>query len=420
MYLIPALSQPGNEETIMQFSDRILQIKPSPTLAITAVANAMKAKGIDVIGFGSGEPDFDTPRSIKDAAIRAIESGKTKYTPVGGVPELKQAIAEKFKRDNNLEYSPGEITVNCGGKHSFYNLMQILLNEGDEVIVPAPYWVSYPSMISLAEGTPVILYTKEENGFKITPEELKKHITPKTRAIVINSPSNPTGATYSKQELTVIADILLEKNILVISDDIYESILYDGAEFTNIACLSEEHRKNTIVLNGVSKTYSMTGWRIGYMAGNADIIKKIEIIQSQSTSNPTSISQWASIEAITGDQSVIQEMVDAFTRRRQLIVDGLNSIPGISCMNPEGAFYAFPNVSGVYSLPGWKDVEAKYADKPNNSHRITTYLLEEAKVAVVPGAEFGSDDNVRMSFATSDENISKGLERIKEAVQKLL
>ncbi|HPQ53383.1 MAG TPA: pyridoxal phosphate-dependent aminotransferase [Spirochaetota bacterium] len=404
----------------MQFSDRILQIKPSPTLAITAVANAMKAKGIDVIGFGSGEPDFDTPRSIKDAAIRAIESGKTKYTPVGGVPELKQAIAEKFKRDNNLEYSPGEITVNCGGKHSFYNLMQILLNEGDEVIVPAPYWVSYPSMISLAEGTPVILYTKEENGFKITPEELKKHITPKTRAIVINSPSNPTGATYSKQELTVIADILLEKNILVISDDIYESILYDGAEFTNIACLSEEHRKNTIVLNGVSKTYSMTGWRIGYMAGNADIIKKIEIIQSQSTSNPTSISQWASIEAITGDQSVIQEMVDAFTRRRQLIVDGLNSIPGISCMNPEGAFYAFPNVSGVYSLPGWKDVEAKYADKPNNSHRITTYLLEEAKVAVVPGAEFGSDDNVRMSFATSDENISKGLERIKEAVQKLL
>jgi len=420
MYLIPALSQPGNEETIMQFSDRILQIKPSPTLAITAVANAMKAKGIDVIGFGSGEPDFDTPRSIKDAAIRAIESGKTKYTPVGGVPELKQAIAEKFRRDNNLEYSPGEITVNCGGKHSFYNLMQILLNEGDEVIVPAPYWVSYPSMISLAEGTPVILYTKEENGFKITPEELKKHITPKTRAIVINSPSNPTGATYSKQELTVIADILLEKNILVISDDIYESILYDGAEFTNIACLSEEHRKNTIVLNGVSKTYSMTGWRIGYMAGNADIIKKIEIIQSQSTSNPTSISQWASIEAITGDQSVIQEMVDAFTRRRQLIVDGLNSIPGISCMNPEGAFYAFPNVSGVYSLPGWKDVEAKYADKPNNSHRITTYLLEEAKVAVVPGAEFGSDDNVRMSFATSDENISKGLERIKEAVQKLL
>ncbi|HON79665.1 MAG TPA: pyridoxal phosphate-dependent aminotransferase [Spirochaetota bacterium] len=404
----------------MQFSDRILQIKPSPTLAITAVANAMKAKGIDVIGFGSGEPDFDTPRSIKDAAIRAIESGKTKYTPVGGVPELKQAIAEKFRRDNNLEYSPGEITVNCGGKHSFYNLMQILLNEGDEVIVPAPYWVSYPSMISLAEGTPVILYTKEENGFKITPEELKKHITPKTRAIVINSPSNPTGATYSKQELTVIADILLEKNILVISDDIYESILYDGAEFTNIACLSEEHRKNTIVLNGVSKTYSMTGWRIGYMAGNADIIKKIEIIQSQSTSNPTSISQWASIEAITGDQSVIQEMVDAFTRRRQLIVDGLNSIPGISCMNPEGAFYAFPNVSGVYSLPGWKDVEAKYADKPNNSHRITTYLLEEAKVAVVPGAEFGSDDNVRMSFATSDENISKGLERIKEAVQKLL
>jgi len=404
----------------MLFSDRILQIKPSPTLAITAVANAMKAKGIDVVGFGSGEPDFDTPRFIKDAAIRAIESGKTKYTPVGGITELKQAIAEKFKRDNNLEYSNSEITVNCGGKHSFYNLMQILLNKDDEVIVPAPYWVSYPSMVSLADGNPVILYTKEENGFKITPEELTKHLTPKTRAIVINSPSNPTGATYSKLELEVIADILLEKNILVISDDIYESILYDGIHFTNIACLSEDHKRNTIVLNGVSKTYSMTGWRIGYMAGNADIIKKVEILQSQSTSNPTSISQWASIEALIGDQSVIQEMVDSFTRRRKIIVEGLNSIPGITCMNPEGAFYAFPNVTGVYALPGWKGIAEKYADKPNNSHRITTYLLEEAKVAVVPGAEFGSDDNIRMSFATSDENIVKGVERIKAAIQTLL
>jgi len=404
----------------MLFSDRILQIKPSPTLAITAVANAMKAKGIDVVGFGSGEPDFDTPRFIKDAAIRAIESGKTKYTPVGGITELKQAIAEKFKRDNNLEYSNSEITVNCGGKHSFYNLMQILLNKDDEVIVPAPYWVSYPSMISLADGNPVILYTKEENGFKITPEELTKHLTPKTRAIVINSPSNPTGATYSKLELEVIADILLEKNILVISDDIYESILYDGIHFTNIACLSEDHKRNTIVLNGVSKTYSMTGWRIGYMAGNADIIKKVEILQSQSTSNPTSISQWASIEALIGDQSVIQEMVDSFARRRKIIVEGLNSIPGITCMNPEGAFYAFPNVTGVYALPGWKGIAEKYADKPNNSHRITTYLLEEAKVAVVPGAEFGSDDNIRMSFATSDENIVKGVERIKAAIETLL
>ncbi|HQO03619.1 MAG TPA: aminotransferase class I/II-fold pyridoxal phosphate-dependent enzyme, partial [Spirochaetota bacterium] len=271
-----------------------------------------------------------------------------------------------------------------------------------------------------ADGNPVILYTKEENGFKITPEELTKHLTPKTRAIVINSPSNPTGATYSKLELEVIADILLEKNILVISDDIYESILYDGIHFTNIACLSEDHKRNTIVLNGVSKTYSMTGWRIGYMAGNADIIKKVEILQSQSTSNPTSISQWASIEALIGDQSVIQEMVDSFTRRRKIIVEGLNSIPGITCMNPEGAFYAFPNVTGVYALPGWKGIAEKYADKPNNSHRITTYLLEEAKVAVVPGAEFGSDDNIRMSFATSDENIVKGVERIKAAIQTLL
>ncbi len=403
----------------MQFSERILQVKPSPTLAITAQANAMKAKGIDVIGFGTGEPDFDTPRFIKDAAIRAIETGKTKYTPSGGIPELKKAIVEKFKRDNNLEYTTGEVIVNCGGKHSFYNLMQVLLNPGDEVIVPAPYWVSYPPMITLAGGTPVIVDTKEENGFKLTAADLKPHLNAKTRAIIFNSPSNPTGATYSRQEMEKLADLMLSSGALIISDDIYESILYDNREFTNFANLSSELKKQSIVLNGVSKAYSMTGWRIGYMAGAEEIIKKVDILQSQSTSNPTSISQWAAVDALLGDQSVIKDMVDAFTRRRKIIVDGLNGVPGISCMNPEGAFYAFPNTSGVYRMPGWKEVAKKYESQKFNSSIITAYLLEEAKVAVVPGVEFGNDNNVRLSFATSDENIIKGVERIKEAVSRL-
>ncbi len=403
----------------MQFSERILQVKPSPTLAITAQANAMKARGIDVIGFGTGEPDFDTPRFIKDAAIRAIETGKTKYTPSGGIPELKKAIVEKFKRDNNLEYTTGEVIVNCGGKHSFYNLMQVLLNPGDEVIVPAPYWVSYPPMITLAGGAPVIVDTKEENGFKLTAADLKPHLNAKTRAIIFNSPSNPTGATYSRKEMEQLADLMLSSGALIISDDIYESILYDRREFTNFANLSSDLKKQTIVLNGVSKAYSMTGWRIGYMAGAEEIIKKVDILQSQSTSNPTSISQWAAVDALLGDQSVIQDMVDAFTRRRKIIVDGLNGVPGITCMNPEGAFYAFPNTSGVYSMPGWKEVAKKYESQKFNSSIITAYLLEEAKVAVVPGVEFGNDNNVRLSFATSDENIIKGVERIKEAVSKL-
>ncbi len=403
----------------MQFSERILQIKPSATLEITALANAMKAKGIDVIGFGSGEPDFDTPKTIKDAAIRAIETGKTKYTPAGGIPELKQAVVNKMKRDNNLEYKTSEITINCGGKHSFYNLMQVIINEGDEVIVPAPYWVSYPPIIQLAGGKPVIVSAAEEKGFKITPQDLKKAITRKTKAVVINSPSNPTGATYSREELSSLAEILLANDILIISDDIYESILYDNRTFFNMANFSEELRKKTVVLNGVSKAYSMTGWRIGYIAAGEDIIKKVEILQSQSTSNPTSISQWASVEALNGDQSVIAEMVKSFDRRRKIVTDGLNQVTGVNCLNPEGAFYAFPNVSGVYRLKGWKGIAEKYSS-PNNSAKLTSYLIEEARVAVVPGVEFGTDENIRLSFATSDENIIKGVERIKEAVEKLV
>lgn len=402
----------------MQFSGRILKVKPSATLAITALANSLKAKGIDVIGFGSGEPDFDTPAHIKNAAIKAIDAGKTKYTPAGGIPELKKAIVEKFRRDNGLEYDVAQVTVNCGGKHSFYNLMQVLLNDGDEVIVPAPYWVSYPPIIELAGGVPVILETSEHSGFKITPSQIEKALGKKTRAIILNSPSNPTGATYSRDELEKLAAVLEKRDIAIISDDIYESIVYDGRTFTNMAKLSDELFKKTIVLNGVSKAYSMTGWRIGYMAGDAEVIKKVEILQSQSTSNPTSISQWASVDALTGDQSVITAMVEAFDRRRKLIVDGLNAAPGISCLMPEGSFYAFPNIRGVEKLKGWKSVKEKY-EGSSISSALTSYLLEVAQVAVVPGVEFGNDDNIRLSFATSDENIEKGVERIRTALEKL-
>ncbi len=402
----------------MKFSDRILKVKPSPTLAVTEMAAQLKSQGIDVLGFGSGEPDFDTPQHIKDAAIKAIESGKTKYTPAGGLPELKKAIADKFLRDNKLDYRLSEVIVNCGGKHSFYNLMQVLLNNGDEVIIPSPYWVSFPSMVELAGGIPVILKTEAETNFKITPEQLKKSITHKTSAIVINSPSNPTGAAYTFDELKALSEVILDAGILAISDDIYESIIYENYKFNNIANVSNDMFKKTIVLNGVSKTYAMTGWRIGYMAGNENIIKKVEILQGQSTSNPSSISQYAAIEALSGNQSVVGKMVKAFDRRRKLVVQGLNSIPGFNCYNPEGAFYVFPRVDEVYKFKGWKKIEEKYKDEYKSSS-LCAYLLEEAKSAVVPGIGFGNDNYFRMSFATSDESLIEGIKRIKEAIEKL-
>ncbi len=403
----------------MIFSDRILKVRPSATLEINALANSLKAQGFDVISFGAGEPDFDTPDFIKQAAIRAIDAGKTKYTPAGGIDELKEAIVNKFKKDNSLEYSKANVTVNCGGKHSFYNLMQVLLNKDDEVIIPSPYWVSYPAMVYLAGGNPVIIEAKEENNFKIRPDQIKKAISEKTRAIVINSPSNPTGAVYSKEELQDLANFLAKYEILIISDDIYEALLYDNQKFCNIANLGEDIKKKTIVLNGVSKPYSMTGWRIGYMAGDETIIKKVEILQSHSTSNPTSISQWAALEALTGDQSVVREMAKVFRKRRDLIIGMLNSIKGISCQSPGGAFYAFPNASEVYKSKSWNSIANKYKSNYHSSI-ITSYLLEEAKIAVVPGVEFGSDNNMRLSFATSDENIKKGVDRMKEAIEKLL
>jgi aspartate aminotransferase len=394
-------------------SNRAKSLKPSPTLAINAKAKSMLAQGIHVISFGAGEPDFDTPDNIKKAAKKAIDEGFTKYTPVGGIDELKDAIIKKFQRDNKLTYKRSEILVSCGGKHSFYNLAQAIFDQGDEVIVPAPYWVSYPPMVALANATPVIIETTEKNGFKITPEELKKAITMKTKALILNSPSNPTGSAYTKKELEKIAEIALSKNIFVISDEIYEKIVYDGFEFTSIASLSEEMKEKTIIVHGVAKTYAMTGWRIGYTAGSEEIISAMNNIQSQSTSNPTSISQKASVEALIGPQDEVARMVDAFAQRRNYIVGRLNEFPGVSCYKPVGAFYVFPNFSSYYG----KSYQGK---KIENSTVLADYFLDVAKVAVVPGVEFGADPFERLSYATSMEDIKEGLNRIEEALMKLI
>jgi len=403
----------------LKFSDRILKIKPSPTIAVTSMANSLKSQGIDIIALGAGEPDFDTPKNIRTAAINAIESGKTRYTPSAGIPELKNAVIKKFQRDNNLEYDPSEVIINCGGKHSFYNLMQVLIDEGDEVIIQAPYWVSYPDMVLLAGGKPVIINTESDTGFKITPKQIAESITKKTKAIVINSPSNPTGAAYTLDELKKIAEVIENTDIIPISDDIYEAITFDGFKFHNIANISDTMKKKAIIINGVSKTYAMTGWRIGYLAGNREIVNKIDILQGQSTSNPTTISQWAAVEALSGDQSVLSEMITAFARRRKFVIDELNSIPGISCYNPEGTFYAFPRVSEIYKFKGWKSITEKYSDTYKSSS-LCAYFMKEAKTAVVPGIAFGNDDYFRLSFATSDENLKEGLNRIRDAVERLI
>jgi len=393
-------------------SSRAKSLKPSPTLAINAKAKSMQAQGIHVISFGAGEPDFDTPENIKQAAKKAIDDGFTKYTPVGGIDDLKDAIIKKFQRDNQLTYKRSEIIVSCGGKHSFYNLAQAIFDRGDEVIVPAPYWVSYPPMVALANATPVIAETMEKNEFKITPEELKKAITPKTKALILNSPSNPTGSAYTRKELEGIAEIALSKNIFVISDEIYEKIVYDGFKFISIASLSDEIKRRTIIVHGVAKTYAMTGWRIGYAAGSEEIISAMNNIQSQSTSNPTSISQKASVEALIGSQSEVDKMVSAFGQRRNYIVDRLNKIPGVSCYKPVGAFYVFPNFSSYYG----KSFQGKNIE---NSTHLTDFLLDVARVAVVPGVEFGADPFERLSYATSMEDIKEGLDRIEGSLKKL-
>jgi aspartate aminotransferase len=397
----------------MKLARRVASIQPSPTLAITSKAKAMKAEGIDVVGFGAGEPDFDTPEHIKEVAKKALDDGYTKYTPVPGSPQLKDAIIAKFRRDNGLEYKRENIIVSVGAKHSIYNVGQALFEEGDEIVIPSPYWVSYPDIALLAGAIPVIVDTKEETGFKLSPEQLERAITPRTKCVILNSPSNPTGAAYTGEELKRIADVIIRRDVAVLSDDIYEKLVYDNFGFVSIASFGEEIKKRTIVVNGLSKAYSMTGWRIGYLAADKDLVAAINNIQSQSTSNPVSFCDKAAIEALNGPQDFLEAWVAEFDRRRRTIVDRLNKIPGVSCLLPQGAFYVFPNFSRVY---GKKTPSGKVID---GSSSLAAYLLEDHKVASVPGVAFGADDYQRLSYATSMENIEKGIDRIEEAIKAL-
>ncbi len=396
----------------MGIAKRAQAIKPSPTLATAAKAKAMKAQGIDVVDFGVGEPDFDTPENVKQAGIKAIQSGFTKYTPAGGTDELKEAVIEKFKKDNNLAYEKSQVLISCGAKHSLYNIAEALFDPGDEIIIPSPYWVSYPDQVLLNDATPVIVETTEAEGFKLSAQKLEKAITKKTKALVLNSPSNPTGLAYDRKTLEEIAAIAVKHNIYVISDEIYEKLLYDGFTHVSIASLGREIKDLTIVVNGVSKSHAMTGWRIGYAAGPKAVITAMTNIQSQSTSNPCSISQKAALEALRGPQDFIRTMNVEFDKRRKYMVERLNKIPGMACLMPVGAFYAFPNVARLYG----KSIQGKTM---KNSSDLATYLLEEAKVALVSGDAFGADPYIRLSYATSMENIQKGLDRIEKAVAML-
>ncbi len=398
---------------MIKLSSRLAGLEESATLAITAKAKALAKAGKSIVGFGAGEPDFDTPDNIKEAAIRAIKSGQTKYTPVGGIVELKDAVIGKFKRDNNLAYARDEIIVSCGGKHSIYNLLMAIIDSGDEVIIPSPYWVSYPVMVKLAGGVPVTAETRAEHGFKMSRKAFASLITKKTKAVIINSPSNPTGAAYEAGELKGIAEEALQNNLLIISDEIYEKLTYDGFKSGSVASISDEIKSRTIVLNGVSKTYSMTGWRIGYAAGPKDIIKAMTSIQSQSTSNPASISQWAAVEAINGPQDNIEAMKREFEKRRDAMVAGLNAINGITAFKPMGAFYVFANASGLYGK------KIKDGEIIKGSAQLANYLLDSSGVAVVPGAPFGDDSFIRLSYATSMDNINEGIRRIKNAAEIL-
>lgn len=393
-------------------SEKANKIGESPTLKVSAKAKSMKAEGIDVIDLSVGEPDFPTPDNVKRAGIRAIEENFTKYTQSEGIPALKEAILHRLKEDLGLEYEKNEIIVSTGAKSSLYHLVQALINEGDEVIIPSPYWVTYPHAVSLAGGKSVIVPAKEENGFLLRPEELKAAVTPATKALVLNNPSNPTGAAYPRQALEALADIVLEEDIYVIADEIYEKLVYDDFRFFSFASLGEDIKKRTIVINGVSKSYSMTGWRIGFAAGSSDIIDGMAKIQSHSTSNPCSISQKASLEALRGPQHEVSKMVSEFQRRRNYVLVRLQSIPGVSCHKPQGAFYLFPNFSATYE----KEFNNTII---RNSYGLAYYLLKEAKVAIVPGDAFGADDCIRISYATSMENLEKGMDRITRAVSQL-
>lgn len=392
----------------MNFAARVGRIKESPTLAVTARAAALKAQGKDIIGLGAGEPDFDTPEHIKAAAIAAIHAGKTKYTPVGGTPGLKQAVVDKFSRDNGLDYSAAQVLVSCGGKQSFFNLCQALLNDGDEVVIPAPYWVSYPDMALLAGGQPVVVECGIDQHFKMSPEALAAAITDKTRLVVLNSPSNPTGKAYSRAELEALGEVLLRHpQVLIATDDMYEHILWTDQPFVNILNACPDLYDRCIVLNGVSKAYSMTGWRIGYAAGPQALIKQMTNIQSQSTSGASSVSQAAAEAALTGDQACVAQMVAAFKQRHDFVVAALQQLPGVRCLPSDGTFYAFPDFSEAIQSQGLES-DLQLGEK----------LIEEAGVALVPGSAFGSPGALRLSFATSDDNLHMALERIAGYLQK--
>jgi aspartate aminotransferase len=391
----------------MKLANRVAALTPSSTLAITAKAKELKAAGHDVIGLGAGEPDFNTPDHIIEAAIKAMKEGHTKYTPSAGLPSLKQAICNKLLKDQQLEYKPNEVIVGTGAKFVLYALFQVLLNKDDEVIIPTPYWVSYPEQVKLAEGVPVYVEGKEENNFKVTVEQLEAAITNKTVALVLNSPSNPTGMLYSKEELKAIGELCVKHDILIVSDEIYEKLVYFGATHYSIAQVSEEVKSKTVLINGLSKSHSMTGWRIGYAAGPVDIIKSMTDLSSHSVSNPTSIAQYASIAAYEGPQEPVETMRQAFEQRLDVIYDKLVSIPGISCKKPQGAFYLFPNAKKCAELTGYENVDD-----------FAKALLEEALVAVVPGSGFGAPNNIRLSYATSLEQLEIAIDRIRKFVEE--
>jgi aspartate aminotransferase len=393
-------------------AERTLLIKPSVTLAIAAKAGKLRSEGIDVINFSAGEPDFDTPDRIKAAAIEALKKGLTKYTDVRGIEPLRQAIARKYLSEYGLSYQTSEILVSCGAKHSLYNLFQAVVNPGDEILVPAPYWVSYADMALLAGGVPKTIQTTEASEFRITAQQLAEALSSRTRVFVLNSPSNPTGASYEENELIAIAQVLEKHNCLIVTDDIYEKIVYDGFTIENLVALAPSLRDRVIIVNGVSKTYAMTGWRIGYALGPADIIGAAAKIQSQSTSNPTSIAQAAALEALSGSQEDVAMMVGEFQKRRDVIVDRLDAIPGIECLKPQGAFYVFPNIVALIG----KTINGKKLASPCD---IADYLLEEATVAAVPGEDFGSNAHIRLSYATSMENVEEGCRRMRQAFGKI-
>jgi aspartate aminotransferase len=396
-------------------ADRLKTLAPSSTLAVQAKAAELRRRGVDVISFGAGEPDFDTPERIKEAAIQAMRRGQTKYTEVGGIPELRAAVCGKFKRDNGLDYEPADVLVSCGAKHTLFNMVVALLNPGDEVLVPSPYWVSYPEQARLVGAVPIAVPTEEATGFDLDPERLRVAVTPRTKVIVLNSPNNPTGAVFSPGALAAVARLAVERELFIVSDECYEALTFEGRH-ASIAALGPEVKARTLVVNTCSKAYAMTGWRLGFAAGPRQLIRAMTDVQSQVTSNPSSVTQWAAVEALAGPQDEVAKMAGEFDRRRRVIVGGLNALPGVSCVMPKGAFYVFANVSGLFGR-SWTSADGLRVLK--GSVDVTAFLLEEAKVAVVPGVDFGSDDHVRLSYATSEALINEGLRRMAAALPRL-